>query len=498
MAQETNIAWCDLTWNPTHGCSRVSTGCKHCYAETLSLRHGQTGKPWTALNAAENVLLKPHKLREPLSGAKAWRGLGAAAAAAGKTDGKLVFVNSMSDLFHEQVPDEYIARVFAVMAAAQRHIFQILTKRPERMRDLMVDRGGRFWAHVAHAISTELDIEPAALRAMTSRGDSRGFLRNVWLGVSIENRKWVGRADILRETPAAVRFISAEPLIGPLVPVSDRRMGDNPVYGGIRGSGVQGSPGWRTGDPVGRHDLARSGPQGQSLDAGHEVAPLRAEAGREQAPERLFAGPGDVRWQARARTGASTGMAPLQSRSADRAGANDQPQERRQGRQSAGELGAGDLLRAGDPRSRGAGASRLPEPDRRGQSSRDADLGEGGPDAGAARQRGDSSGSGDGLRRGVSDGIEDRSERAMGPWLDLTGISWLILGGESGAGHRPLDLQWMRDLRDAARATAMGNERPDCALFVKQLGGHRPGTALEDLPEDLQIREFPATARISA
>jgi hypothetical protein len=91
MAQATKIEWTDLSWNPIHGCSIVSTECRSCYAMTLSLRRGHTLKPWTPANAAENVLLKPHKLREPLSGAKVWQGLGAAAAAAGKTEGKLVF-----------------------------------------------------------------------------------------------------------------------------------------------------------------------------------------------------------------------------------------------------------------------------------------------------------------------------------------------------------------------------------------------------------------------
>lgn len=314
MAQATNIEWCDLSWNPTHGCSRVSTGCKHCYAETLSLRYGQTSKPWTARNAPENVLLKPHKLREPLSNAKAWRGLGTAAAAAGKTDGKLVFVNSMSDLFHEQIPDEYIAQVFNVMAEACRHTFQVLTKRPGRMRDFVAA-----WVQ------------------------ARGLvLPNVWLGVSIENRKWVGRADVLRETPAAVRFISAEPLLGPLVNVS------------------------------------------------------RADVLADAAPCEYPAIAGDCPAFVRCST--------------------------------------------------------CPE---------------------------------------------DHAD------LDLTGIDWLILGGESGSGHRPCDVQWMRDLHDACMAQRGGNwpasksgsPCPDAptttALFVKQLGGHRPGTALEDLPEDLRIREFP-------
>jgi protein gp37 len=189
MAQATAIEWTDVSWNPVHGCSKVSPGCANCYAETLSRRYGQTAHAWTPEHAAENVLLKPHKLREPLSGAKAWRGLGTAAAAAGKTDGKLVFVNSMSDLFHELVPFDYIDLVFATMAQAGQHTFQVLTKRPERMREYVLSREG-------------LRTEP---------------LPNVWLGTSIENRRFVGRADVLGDIPAAVRFLSCEPLLGPLI-----------------------------------------------------------------------------------------------------------------------------------------------------------------------------------------------------------------------------------------------------------------------------------------
>lgn len=107
-----------------------------------------------------------------------------------------VFVNSMSDLFHEEIPDEYIARVFDVMAEAPQHVFQVLTKRPERMRDLSL----------AYAATDHQHNDPPMWP-----------LPNVWLVVSIENRRFVGRADLLRETPAAVRFISAEPLLGPLI-----------------------------------------------------------------------------------------------------------------------------------------------------------------------------------------------------------------------------------------------------------------------------------------
>lgn len=189
---DTAIEWTDEVWNPVTGCSKVSPGCAHCYAETvhkqrLSGRHGYPPfAPWTPENAEHNVTLRPDRLEQPLR----WR------------KPRRVFVNSMSDLFHEQVPDWFIGRVFAVMADAisQRHTFQVLTKRPERMRELL--GSDRFHGLVAAGLTTlELSLP----------------LPNVWLGVSIENRRFVHRADLLRQTPAAVRFISAEPLLGPLI-----------------------------------------------------------------------------------------------------------------------------------------------------------------------------------------------------------------------------------------------------------------------------------------
>jgi len=316
MAQATQISWTDLSWNPVHGCSKVSPGCARCYAETLSRRYRQTPSAWTPANAGENVILKPHKLREPLSGAKAWQGLGDAARAAGKTEGKLVFVNSMSDLFHEQVPDEFIAEVFAVMILARPHVFQILTKRAERQRELLSDH--EFWMEVTHALAKHAG-QPVVL---SSEGIPR--FKRIWLGVSIENRRYVGRADLLRDTPAAVRFISAEPLLGPLM-----------------------------------HDC----------------------------------------WRSR------DGFVP----------------------------------------------------DRTPHSTR--------------------------VERAWSDDYD-------GPELDLTGIDWLIVGGESGPGHRPMDLRWARELRDACAETALREGRGP-VLFLKQLGGARPDTPLEQIPEDLRVREFP-------
>jgi len=173
VSDKSAIEWTDATWNPVTGCSKTSPGCAYCYAERLSLRFGRSTLPWTPANAHKNVLLHPERLEAPL----AWR------------QPRMVFVNSMSDMWHPLVPPEFISQVFSIMQRAERHTFQILTKRPELMR-VWFEGAGQPWA-----------ARP---------------LPNVWLGTSIENDRWVGRADHLRATPAHVRFISAEPLLGPL------------------------------------------------------------------------------------------------------------------------------------------------------------------------------------------------------------------------------------------------------------------------------------------
>lgn len=199
VVSESAIEWTERTWNPVTGCSKVSPGCAHCYAERIELRFGRSLKPWTPENAAENVKLHPERLEEPLRRRKP----------------TMYFVNSMSDLFHEEVPPRFIAEVFAVMALADQHTFQVLTKRPERMRDLLVD--SFFWAVMEGAVHRRVAEDVGGDPSMWLAVD--GPLPNVWLGTSIENRRFVHRADVLRETPAAVRFVSAEPLLGPLVPI---------------------------------------------------------------------------------------------------------------------------------------------------------------------------------------------------------------------------------------------------------------------------------------
>lgn len=196
VSDKSAIEWTDATWNPVTGCSKVSPGCAHCYAETLSLRFGWSQRPWLPDYAAENIVLHPDRLDEPLR----WR------------RPRRVFVNSMSDLFHELVPDAFVHDVFDRMAEANWHSYQILTKRPDRMAAMV----GAYYA----------------------RRSATQPMAHVWLGTSIENDRWTGRADALRQTPAEIRFISAEPLLGPL-PSLDLAGIDWLIVGGESGIGAR-------------------------------------------------------------------------------------------------------------------------------------------------------------------------------------------------------------------------------------------------------------------
>lgn len=196
MSDKTGIEWTDATWNPATGCTKVSPGCDNCYAETFSERF--RGKPGHYFEGGFDIQLRPDKLVQPLRWKKPRR----------------IFVNSMSDLFHKDVPDEYIAKVFAVMAAAEHHTFQVLTKRPARMRSLLNDR--EFLASVWEWC-VELIGESRADALWDGSEEVPWPLPNVWLGVSAEDQKWADiRIPVLLDTPAAVRFISAEPLLGPI------------------------------------------------------------------------------------------------------------------------------------------------------------------------------------------------------------------------------------------------------------------------------------------
>jgi protein gp37 len=173
MAEKSSIEWTDATWNPMRGCTKISPGCTHCYAETFAERfRGVKGHPF---EQGFDLRLVPEKLNAPTLWRKPLR----------------IFVNSMSDLFHEQVPDDYIADVAGVMIQANWHIYQVLTKRSERMAELLRTRL-RFAAAQPH----------------------------VWWGVSVENQRYgLPRIDDLRGAPACTRFLSIEPLLEDLGPM---------------------------------------------------------------------------------------------------------------------------------------------------------------------------------------------------------------------------------------------------------------------------------------
>lgn len=204
-SQKNGIEWTDETWNPLRGCSRVSEGCRHCYAEGVARRFSGPGLPYEGLIARGGqwngqIKLVPELLDQPLR----WR------------RPRRIFVNSMSDLFHENVPTEFIDQVFAVMAMADEHTFQVLTKRPERMRSYLSDEGlTRRLLSAAYRIDQEkwawlsADFHIVGCQVLP--------LPNVWLGVSVEDQAAADeRIPLLLQTPAAVRWISAEPLLGPV------------------------------------------------------------------------------------------------------------------------------------------------------------------------------------------------------------------------------------------------------------------------------------------
>ena len=209
MSETSKIEWTDATWNVVTGCTKVSPGCDNCYAETFAER-------WrgTAGHHFENgfdITLRPERLALPLR----WR------------KPRRVFVNSMSDLFHKDIPDDFIARVFAIMALTPQHTYQILTKRHARMRSLIggpCKCGHQPGEHLRSAMAWAVSkANPNRVPGVPDNAEQlvygRGIwpLPNVWLGVSVENQKWADiRVPALLDTPAAVRFLSCEPLLGPV------------------------------------------------------------------------------------------------------------------------------------------------------------------------------------------------------------------------------------------------------------------------------------------
>jgi protein gp37 len=191
MANVTAIEWTDATWNPVTGCTKISAGCDHCYAERFAERF--RGTPGHPFKNGFDLTLRPERLEQPLS----WR------------RPRMIFVNSMSDLFHKQVPTNFISQVFDTMERAEWHTFQVLTKRSSIMRDFLFSRYG------------------------SNRGPS-----HIWCGVSVEDGKRKSRILHLRKAPAGMRFLSIEPLIGSIGTL-DLNGIDWVIVGGESGPGAR-------------------------------------------------------------------------------------------------------------------------------------------------------------------------------------------------------------------------------------------------------------------
>ncbi len=192
MADKSSIEWTDATWNPVTGCTKISPGCDHCYAARLSERfRGALGQPF---ETGFDLTLRPARLEQPLR----WR------------RPRRIFVNSMSDLFHKDMPGEFINRTFDTMERASWHQFQVLTKRSSLMRNFLKRRYA-----------------------------DRGAPQHIWLGVSVEDRERLSRVRHLQQAPAGVRFLSIEPLLGPIGPVNLAEV-DWVIVGG--GSGPNARP----------------------------------------------------------------------------------------------------------------------------------------------------------------------------------------------------------------------------------------------------------------
>jgi|SRR4051812_24702044 len=187
MAKRSSIEWTEMTWNPVTGCTKISPGCKHCYAETMTRRLVAMRSPryrnGFTVTLQEDLVDLPRRWRSP----------------------KTIFVNSMSDLFHDDIPQDYISRVFRTMVDCPQHTFQVLTKRGQRLVEL---------------------------------APSLPWTRNIWMGVSVENQKYAHRAELLREVRSAVRFLSVEPMLGP-IPALPLNGIDWVIVGGESGRGAR-------------------------------------------------------------------------------------------------------------------------------------------------------------------------------------------------------------------------------------------------------------------
>ena len=405
MAEHSKIEWTDATFNPWVGCTKISPACDNCYAEGWAKRSG-SGELWQGARqrtSAENW-------RKPL----AWN---KKAAASGEN--RFVFCASLADVFDNQVPSDWRADLWPLIRATPALTWQLLTKRPQNIAKMLPPDWGTGYA-------------------------------NVWLGTTAENQDEADRrVPHLLAVPAKVRFLSCEPLLGPLD--LGRYLGVNHGHTEKHGStclqgshcgGVEGRPG--------RDGVAAISAQVRQMDRRNESDRLQTTSSG-AFDGRISSSAVNDRRCPSVSASAPTGMAPLPRTHSQPS--DDQPHQRLQNRQQTGELGVGNTLRADDARS--------PVPWENvsgwGEEQQRSAFGCGrGGNPSEARSRGISQDNRDRLRGIQSDDIEDCPERA-------TKICWVIAGGESGPGARPSHPDWFRSLRDQCAAARV-------PFFFKQHG----------------------------
>lgn len=469
MGDKTNIKWTDATLNATFGCSRVSSGCENCYAELVVAglprkfkdtnpkafsffsgltRETPNGPRWTGV-----VKLHRERLLLPLSWQKPRR----------------IFLNSLSDIFHESLKRYELVEIFGMMAAAHYHTFQVLTKRPERAKELLNDP--KFRDEVTWEGSLLAQRQKYKSNPRLGRNGHPGIkwpLPNVWLGVSTEDQKTANeRVPLLMQTQAAVRFLSCEPLLGPIDLTSFIESDYSDEVKTQRESTVPNGIKWATGDSRGW----------DGLEGGEESGePIR---------NRLSPGTDNDKWEKNSCTSTSFGMEASAGRDLGRP--NDKSQEWKQVRQSDRESRVSDPL--GASYSLSSRSEEGKNGSERGEEfNEQVDRPAGGKYSGGVCEGWiNATISSDEVRSGISTNISDCSQRKEettggsnsglhiqtddGAKESKSGnraIHQVIVGGESGAGFRPMDMAWAQSLRDQC-------VKYEIAYFFKQDSDRKSG-----------------------
>ncbi len=511
MSETTGISWTDSTWSPIQAvrrdtgkrgcaCVKISPGCKNCYSETFQLRnlpsHG-TGLEFTVLNLEkvdivinEEILLQPLKWKKP----------------------RMIFVCSQTDLFGEFVSDEQIDRVFAVMALCPQHTFQVLTKRAERM---LAYFNGAPWGQIE--LSAEEIVDSMRTAPVVSVADMLSIdripLPHVWLGISAENQEWADkRIPLLLRTPAAVRFISAEPLLGP-INFSAYMKGIHSEIEAKRAIRLSVGLERGSGDNAGRDDMESSKARMGQMEEDSRQSSMQESSGGARLRSILSGSDSHERREGLC-TGPPIGLPAFQG--TNTADCDSESRRRKEEEQSSRQSGVSDAFRANEARVQdwADGRARGEEPwleNKEPHSRRDQiDLRDQrsytGPNSSVP------GGQTPDYLQDRSRGVEDEARRPdSGLCRPATtercdkksagAIFQVIVGGESGRGARQCRVEWIESIIDQCRDFG-------AACFVKQLGAYpvwagAKCTPIEpargkcdnpmEWPESLRVQQFPAT-----